>query len=594
VRFLGYSGFDRSVSFKRARFPNLATREYRIVQGLDSAVALVDEGGVRFAAAEERFSGAKSTGAFPTGAIRACLHYARLDPDAIDVVAHAFAYDCVKSLYDHDEFSRAQYAEVYDPALQHEYLRAHVADIDWASRFVAVPHHLAHAASAFYQSGFTESLILVSDGMGETQSATVLVGSDSGLSTVASVPAFHSIGVLYSVFTLYLGFAFNMDEYKVMGLAPYGDERRYFSRIMDLVRLGADGTYSIPFFAEDRTLEEQQTHRGMLRALTEMFGPPREPEGQMEQRFVDLAAALQAVLQTCQLHVLGHFAESTGARNLCMAGGVALNCTVNGVVRRSRLFDDVFVQPASGDDGAALGAALYVRHEREPSAPRARTAPPLWGPGYDAGAIESAVRATDGSYEVCRFESFEELATEVARRIDGGEILGWFQGRMEFGPRALGNRSILADPRAPDMRDRVNSLVKKRESFRPFAPAVAAETAAEYFEIDGGDERTYEHMLFTMPVRPAWRDRLPAITHVDGSARLQTVSRAGNERFWMLLQAFGRITGIPMLLNTSFNVRGQPIVCTPQEAIETFLLAGLDALAIDDLLLLPSRRKVVS
>ena len=590
MRILGYSGFDRSVSFKRATFPNLASREYRIVQGLDSAVALVDEGGVRFAAAEERFSGLKSTGAFPTGAIRACLRHVRLSPDAIDVVAHAFAYDCVKPLFDHDEFSRAQYAEVYDPALQHEYLRSQVADIDWASRFVAVPHHLAHAASAFYQSGFAESLILVSDGMGETQSASVLVGSDSGLSTVASIPAFHSIGVLYSVFTLYLGFAFNMDEYKVMGLAPYGDERRYLSRIMDLVRLGADGSYAIPFFSEDKTLEEQQTHRGMLRGLSEMFGPPRQPEAPMEQRFVDLAAALQAALQTCQLHVLGHFADATGSRNLCMAGGVALNCTVNGVVRRSRLFDDVFVQPASGDDGAALGAALYVRHEREPSASRPRTTSPLWGPGFDVSEVELAASASR-EVEIRRFGSFEVLAEDAARRIASGEIIGWYQGRMEFGPRALGNRSILADPRAADMRDRVNMLVKKRESFRPFAPAVTAEGAAEYFEIDQGDEHTYEHMLFTMPVRAAYRDRLPAITHVDGSARLQTVFRESNERFWMLLRAFGDITGIPMVLNTSFNVRGQPIVCTPTEAVDTFLFAHLDALVLGDLLLLPLTRE---
>lgn len=592
MRVLGYSGFDRSMSFKRARFPDLASREYRIVQGLDSAVALVDDEGVRFAAAEERFSGVKSTGAFPTGAMRACLEHARLQPDAIDVVAHAFAYDCVQPLFTHDDFSRAQYAEVYDPALQHEYLRTNVAEIDWASRFVAVPHHLAHAASAFYQSGFADSLILVSDGMGETQSASVLLGSDSGLTPLASIPAFHSLGVLYGIFTLYLGFAFNMDEYKVMGLAPYGDERRYLARVMDLVRLCDDGTYTIPFFAEDRTLEEQQTHRGMLRALTEMFGPPREPEGPMEQRFMDLAAALQGVLQICQMHVLAHFAEETGARQLCMAGGVALNCTANGVIRRSRIFDDVFVQPASGDDGAALGAALYVAHERAPTRPRSRITPPLWGPGFDAEAIETAVRGFD-EVAVSRFESYEMLAEEAARRIARGEIIGWFQGRMEFGPRALGNRSILADPRAPDMRDRVNMLVKKRESFRPFAPAVTAEAAAEYFEIDEGDEGTYEHMLFTMPVRPEYRDRLPAITHVDGSARLQTVSRSGNEPFWLLLDAVGRITGMPIVLNTSFNVRGQPIVCTPEEAIRTFLLARLDALVIGELLLLPPERMVV-
>jgi carbamoyltransferase len=292
------------------------------------------------------------------------------------------------------------------------------------------------------------------------------------------------------------------------------------------------------------------------------------------------------------MHVLAHFAEETGARQLCMAGGVALNCTANGVIRRSRIFDDVFVQPASGDDGAALGAALYVAHERAPTRPRSRITPPLWGPGFDAEAIETAVRGFN-EVAVSRFESYEMLAEEAARRIARGEIIGWFQGRMEFGPRALGNRSILADPRAPDMRDRVNMLVKKRESFRPFAPAVTAEAAAEYFEIDEGDEGTYEHMLFTMPVRPEYRDRLPAITHVDGSARLQTVSRSGNEPFWLLLDAVGRITGMPIVLNTSFNVRGQPIVCTPEEAIRTFLLARLDALVIGELLLLPPERMVV-
>jgi carbamoyltransferase len=275
-----------------------------------------------------------------------------------------------------------------------------------------------------------------------------------------------------------------------------------------------------------------------------------------------------------------------------MAGGVALNCTANGVIRRSHLFDDVFVQPAAGDDGAALGAALYVQHEREPSASRARITTPLWGPGFDEHAIERAL-GRPGDFDLHRFSSFEALVDDVAHRLDRGEILGWFQGRMEFGPRALGNRSILADPRAPDMRDRVNMLVKKREGFRPFAPAVAAEAAAEYFEIDEGDELTFEHMLFTMPVRAEYRERLPAITHVDGSARLQTVSRASNERFWMLLRAFGSITGIPMVLNTSFNVRGQPIVCTPEEAIDTFLLARLDALVLGDVLLLPRRLEAV-
>jgi carbamoyltransferase len=585
VRVLGFSGFNNSVRFKRTRFPDLADREYRVAQGFDAAVALVGDDGVEFAAAEERFSRTKGTGAFPVGAMRACLEHARLQPDSIDVVAHAFAYDCARSSYQHDELGRAQYDEVYAPGLQVECLREHFAGVDWANRFVAVPHHLAHAASAFYPSGLPEALIIVSDGMGEMHSATILTGSGSAMDVVASIPAFHSIGVLYSVFTLYLGFQFNMDEYKVMGLAPYGNQHRYFTQVMELVRLQGDGTYSIPIFGEDRTVEEQQTHRGVLRALAERFGPPRAPEEAIEQRFMDIAAALQAVLQTCQLHVLTCFKQKTGARDLCMAGGVALNCTANGVIRRSRLFRNVFVQPAAGDDGAALGAALLVQRQREPATPRAMVGAPLWGPGFDEGAIGHAV-AQRSECEVHHFESFDALVDESAQRLAQGQIIGWFQGRMEFGPRALGNRSILADPRAPDMRDRVNMLVKKRENFRPFAPAVTAEAASEYFEIDAGDEETYSHMLFTMPVRVAYREKLPAITHVDGSARVQTVPRASNQRFWSLLNTFGRMTGIPMLLNTSFNVRGQPIVCTPEEAIDTFLFAKLDALVLGDYLLL--------
>jgi Predicted carbamoyl transferase, NodU family len=245
----------------------------------------------------------------------------------------------------------------------------------------------------------------------------------------------------------------------------------------------------------------------------------------------------------------------------------------------------VFVQPAAGDDGGALGAALFIQHQREPATTPAMVTAPLWGPGFDHAAITHAVMQRSDC-EVRHCDAFEALLEESAQRLAGGQIIGWFQGRMEFGPRALGNRSILADPRVPDMRDRVNMLVKKRENFRPFAPAVAAEAASEYFEVDAGDEDTYAHMLFTMPVRPAYREKLPAITHVDGSARIQTVPRTSNPRFWSLLNAFGRITGIPMLLNTSFNVRGQPIVCTPQEAIDTFLFAKLDALVLGDYILL--------
>jgi len=366
-----------------------------------------------------------------------------------------------------------------------------------------------------------------------------------------------------------------------MGLAPYGDRRRYYNQVMDLVRLREDGTYAIPLFGHNTTIEDKETHGGALRFLAEQFGPARPPDGEMDQRFKDLAAAVQAVLQTVQHHVLKHFAGQTGLRDLCLAGGVALNCTNNGVVRRSRLFKRVFVQPASGDDGAALGAALWVHHQHDPATPAPRIDAPLWGPAFGRDEI---ARALAGRSDVTAVghESFPALAAAAAERLAGGEILGWFQGRMEFGPRALGSRSILADPRPADMRTRVNMLIKKREGFRPFAPAVVAERAAEYFEVEPGDEETFAHMLFVVPVRPAHRAALPAITHVDGTARVQTVDRTTNPRFHEVLRAFEARSGIPILLNTSFNVKGQPIVCTPTEAIDTFLAARLDALVLGD------------
>jgi carbamoyltransferase len=587
VDIIGLSGFDSAIRFKRKWFPDLEKRAYRIAQGFDSASVLLRNGQVEFGIAEERITREKATGAFPVGSIKACLAHARLSPGDIAHVAHAFNYAPAKAAFQEEQFYREQYDEVYDSRLQVGYLEQHFPGVDWASRFVAVPHHLAHAASTYFQSGFPEALVQVSDGMGEMDSMTIFAASGKEMKQLASVPAFHSLGVLYSVFTLYLGFDFNMDEYKIMGLAPFGDKHKYFKEVMDLVKLKDDGTYAIPLFGKNTTIAEKETHGGAIRALTEKFGPPRTQEGEMDQRYKDLACAVQAVLQTVQLHVLRHFANQTGLKNLCLAGGVSLNCTNNGIIKRSRLFKDVFVQPASGDDGAALGAALYVQHQREPKTPAPRISAPLWGPEYDRSEIEKALAGrTDVKVE--KFDSFSALAAVTADRLNRGEILGYFQGRMEFGPRALGSRSILADPRPADMRKRVNMLIKKREGFRPFAPAVAAEKVAEYFEVDAGDWETFAHMLFVVPVKPEWREKLPAITHVDGTARVQTVTTDINPRFYEILKAFETKSGIPMVLNTSFNVRGQPIVCTPTEAIDTFLAAGLAALVIGDFLVTPA------
>jgi len=586
MNVIGLSGLATSVAFKQKWFPGLSKREYRIAQGFDSAAALVGPQGIIAAAAEERFTREKATGAFPVQAIRYCLQAANLHPRDVDLIAHGFSYEPWKTQFQADEYGRRQYEEVYSPEVQRAFLRAHFGDANWSERFVAVPHHLAHAASTFYPSGFKEALIVVSDGMGETQSLTVALGAGPDIKIVAEVPAFHSLGALYGVFTLYLGFYMGLDEYKVMGLAPYGNPRRFFDRMMQFVSLKNDGTYTLPIFARNFTPAERETHAGVLRFLEEQFGPPREPETEITQFHKDIAAGLQALLETCQLHVLQHYQRETGQRNLCLAGGVALNCAANGVIRRRRLFERMFVQPASGDDGCALGAALYAQRLHDSAFVARPMSLPLWGPESTDDEIRQSIAGrTDCSVkETC---SFGELCADVAKRIAQGQIVAWFQGRMEFGPRALGSRSILADPRDPAMRDKINALVKKREGFRPFAPVVTQEAASRIFEIPPGEEPAYAHMLYVTRVRPEFRDKLPATTHVDGSARVQTVAREQNPRLWQLLVEFEKLSGLPVLLNTSFNVRGQPIVCTPQEAVETFLAANLHVLVAGDLVVLP-------
>jgi natural product biosynthesis luciferase-like monooxygenase protein len=586
MNVIGFSGLSNSYTFKQKQFPGLSSREYNIAQGFDAAAALIGHEGVLAAVAEERFTRQKATGAFPINAIRYCLKAGNLSLRDVDYFAHGFSYKAHKAAFQTDDFARRQYDEVFAPEVQKRFLTQHFGDLEWDKKFVPVPHHLAHAASALYLSGFDDALILISDGMGEVQSMTVAIGRENEIKILAEIPAFHSLGTLYGVFTHYLGFYINSDEYKVMGLAPYGDPRRFFNRIMEFVSLRNDGTYTLPIFAHNHTREEQETHAGVLKFLAEKFGPPREPESEISQLHKDLAASLQSVLQTCQLHVLRHFRRQTGQKNLCLAGGVALNCSCNGVIKRSDLFERVFVQPAAGDDGTALGAALYVQQLHNPNFKPSRTPVPLWGPEFSDAEIR---RSLDGRNDCQTIEkdSFGQLCKDVAGRLANGQIVAWFQGRMEFGPRALGSRSILADPRDPTMRDRINALVKKREAFRPFAPVVASEAAAKIFEINAGEEDTYSHMLYVTHVRKEYRDRLPATTHVDGSARIQTVSHDQNPHLWQLLNEFAKHSDLPVLLNTSFNVRGQPIVCTPPEALETFLMAKLDALVIGNFIVVP-------
>jgi carbamoyltransferase len=583
VNVIGISGLDNSVAFKRRELPDLDPGEYRVAQGFDSAAALVTDDDVAAAAAEERFTGEKSTGAFPRNAILYCLEAAGLEPADIDHIAHGFAY---KPMPFHRDGSLEQrrYNEVYAPEVTAG--RAEEMFPGWGSRFVSVPHHTAHAASAFYLSGFDDSLIVIADGMGEIESLTVAVGEGDAIRVLRRYSIPQSLGILYSVFTLYLGFEMMMDEYKVMGLAPYGDPGRYRDEMQQVIELGDEGSYQIPILAHN-TRAEWETHRGALSALDDLFGERREPGGPVDDRHRDVAAAVQAGLEDVLFHVLEHFQKDTGARRLCMAGGVALNCTVNGLIADRGMFDDMFVQPASADDGSALGAALHVHRTHGRGERRMRMTMPYWGPDLTEASIETALAARR-DVTAQRYDDVDELLSVAAERLAAGEVVAWAQGRLEFGPRALGNRSILGDPRDAKMRDHINELIKQREEFRPFAPAVVSESASEYFEIEEGKERYYPHMLFVAQTRPQYRDQLGAVTHVDGSARLQTVDKEENPRFWALLKQFEELTGLPVILNTSFNLKGQPIVKDPAVALETFVVSNLDALVIGDYLVTPN------
>ncbi|HEU5378391.1 MAG TPA: carbamoyltransferase N-terminal domain-containing protein, partial [Ktedonobacteraceae bacterium] len=501
MNVLGFSGLHNSASFKERALPHLPPRLRRINQSFDAAAALVTDTVVRAAAAEERFSGEKATGAFPLHAIDCCLKAAHLSPTQVDYIAHGWNYEPFKPFFEQgDEISRQQFEQVFSRAAQLQCIHEYLPTFGWAEKLVQVPHHLAHAASTFYLSGFGEALILVADGMGEVHSLTIALGEQTGIKVLKQIPALHSWGILYSVLTFYLGFKPASDEYKVMGLAPYGNPQVYFKRFMELIHLKDDGTYTIPILFANKSFEQRETYSETLRIIADCFGPAREPDAPMTQNHMDIAAGLQNALQASLLHVLRHFKRETAQQNLCMAGGVALNCTANSVIRRSRLFKRMFIQPAAGDDGTALGAALYVQRAHSANNPPVKMALPLWGPEYTDEEIAETLQSRSGCSSIA-VPSFEELVRTVAHHLAAGRVVAWFQGRMEFGPRALGNRSILADPRLPGMRDHLNRLIKKRESFRPFAPAVTAEAAPVYFDIAPGEEAADAYMLFVVQVK---------------------------------------------------------------------------------------------
>jgi carbamoyltransferase len=578
LNYLGISGLEESAQFKHEHWPGLDPREYRISQGYDSAAALVVDGKLIAAAAQERFSRKKHTGDFPIDAIQFCLREAGLGIEDVAEIAHGFDYLPYQQLYSLDPDSSRLYQSVFSKeALVRQVHRCFPSF--QAEKIQPVGHHLAHAASAAYTSGWDECLVVINDAMGEVQSLTVFQFRGGEFKKLREIPANDSIGILYSLVTLHLGFDFNSDEYKIMGLAPYGDPTRFSAFFEKTVELRPDGSIRIPILRLNRSREERENYLATRAHLDQHLVTRRSPDAEITQEHQDVAAALQECLDRVVLHVCGHFGKQTGMRRIALAGGVALNCTANGKLIDSGIFDEVYIQPAAGDDGTALGAALY-RASLSEDISNERMPVPLVGPAYASPDIDKAIEKYASRTMVTPFHSLDQTCSEAAKLIAEGRVVAWYRGRMEYGPRALGNRSILADPGHPAMRDRINAMVKMREAFRPFAPACSAEQAHRWFNVAPGTQMPY--MITVVDVRPEHRAALPAITHVNGSARLQTVSEKDNPDFHRLLGAVGKTTGREMVLNTSFNVKGQPIVNTPEEAIETFLGTGIEFLFLEN------------
>jgi carbamoyltransferase len=578
----------------------------------DSAAALVVDGRIVAAAQEERFSRVKHDHRFPRNAVDYCLAEAGLTPGDLD---HVVFYEkpflkFERILETHLGVAPAGFRSfcMAMPQWIHEKLQlsrqiSGGLDGKYPGRYVFTEHHESHAASAFFPSPFEESAILTLDGVGEWATASIGHGRGNTITLSHEMVFPHSLGLLYSAFTYFCGFRVNSGEYKLMGLAPFG-EPSYAELIMErLMDMRGDGSFRLDMSYFNYCAGLTMTSRRFDRLFG---GPPRRPESPITQRECDLAASIQKVTEIVMLRMAAHAHRLTVSKNLCLAGGVALNCVGNGRLLRESPFERIWIQPASGDAGGALGAALFVWHqllgnERVPQ-PHDAQRGSLLGPAFGVEETERLLREKHAVYR--RFESGEALCEETARHIAEGRVVGWMQGRMEFGPRALGNRSILGDARNPKMQSQMNLKIKFRESFRPFAPIVLSGRAHEYFELKPGEESPY--MLIVAPVRAdkrvdpygeaaqgaglgrinAVRSVVPAITHVDGSARIQTVDRDRNPRLSELLEAFNSLTGCPVMINTSFNVRGEPVVCTPAEAYHCFMATDIDVLVIGDFLLL--------
>ena len=579
----------------------------------DAACALVRDGEIVAAAQEERFTRKKFDARFPMHALRWCLEHAGVALSAVD---HVTFYDkpflkFERLLETYINFAPAGFnsfrmamplwlsEKLFLKRLLVGKLREIEPGIDWQSRLLFSEHHLSHAASAFFASPFEQAAILTMDGVGEWTTTSLAIGRGNDIQVYKEIHFPHSLGLLYSAFTYYTGFKVNSGEYKVMGLAPYGEPRYADVILKHLIDVKDDGSFRL-----DQRYFNYCTGLTMTNERFDALfgGPPRRPQDQLDQRHMDLAASIQKVTEHVVLRLTRAIARETGLSDLCLAGGVALNCVANGHVKRDGAFKRMWIQPAAGDSGGALGAALAAYHLqlRQPRTAHVHDAMrgSYLGPEFSQSEIERRLAGVSGRFETLGDDALFE---QCAQALADGKALGWFQGRMEFGPRALGARSILGDARSPSMQSVLNLKVKYRESFRPFAPAVLREDVQDWFELD--DESPYmllvadvvrsrrrqmtavEQQLFGIAKLNVPRSEIPAVTHVDYSARIQTVHRDTNPRFHRLISGFKQRTGCPVVVNTSFNVRGEPIVCTPEDAFRCFMGTEIEYLAVGNCLL---------
>lgn len=587
----------------------------------DSAACLIKNGKIIAAVQEERFTRIKHDKSFPLFSIKYCLKNSKINAEDIAYVVFyekpflkferlletylAFAPKGFKS------FSKAMPAWIKDKLFQKSSLLKQLnqisssSQINWKQKLLFSEHHLSHAASAFYPSPFRNAAILTLDGVGEWTTSSIAVGSGKDIKIIKEIHFPHSIGLLYSAFTYYIGFKVNSGEYKVMGLAPYG-KPKYAALITEkLINIADDGSFQI-----DMSFFDYATGLTMINKKFESLfgGPRREPETPLSQRDMDLAASIQHVIEIILIKIIRFIAKETKQKNICLAGGVALNCVANSLILKDSSFEDVWIQPASGDAGGAIGAALaswhiHLSNNRVIDEKKDGMKGCYFGPNFTDVEIESELNECGAKFEKV---SRNNLIQQIASEISNNKIIGWMQGKMEFGPRALGNRSILADPRSSKMQRQLNLKIKFRESFRPFAPSILVEDLNGWFEFDAispymlfvsglkKDKRIKSHdddKKIGLDKLGVVRSQVPAITHVDYSARIQTVDKSINSIFYQLIAEFKKITGCPMLINTSFNVRGEPLVCSPSDAFKCFMGTGIDILVIENFILYKDKQQ---